>query len=125
MTRKQQIFKCEICGNIVEVLHAGVGQLVCCDQPMTLLVENSEDADEEKHVPVIERTAEGILVKIGSTPHPMEEKHYIEWIQLIADEQSYRVFLTPANEPQALFKISADDVTARAYCNVHGLWQGQ
>lgn len=123
MTRKQQIFKCEICGNIVEVLHAGVGQLVCCDQPMTLLVENSEDAAEEKHVPVIERTAEGILVKIGSTPHPMEEKHYIEWIQLIADEQSYRVFLSPSNEPQALFKISADDVTARAYCNVHRLWQ--
>ena len=95
MTRKQQIFKCEICGNIIEILHTGAGQLVCCGQPMTPLVENSEDADQEKHVPVIERTPEGILVKIGSVPHPMEEKHYIEWIQLISDGDSCRVFLSP------------------------------
>ena len=125
MTKKQQIFKCEICGNIVEVLHAGEGQLVCCEQPMKLLVENSEDAAEEKHVPVIERTPEGILVKVGSTPHPMEEKHYIEWIQLIADNISHRKFLEPGSAPQALFKITADSATAREYCNVHGLWKGQ
>lgn len=125
MTKKQQIFKCEICGNIVEVLHAGEGQLVCCNQPMILLVENSEDAAEEKHVPVIERTPEGILVKVGSTPHPMEEKHYIEWIQLIADDTSHRAFLEPGSAPQALFKVTADTVTAREYCNVHGLWKGQ
>lgn len=123
MAKKQQIFKCEICGNIVEVLHAGEGQLVCCNEPMKLVVENSEDAAEEKHVPVIERTAEGILVKIGSAPHPMEESHYIEWIQLIADNQSYRQYLSPGNKPQALFKLSADNVTARAYCNIHGLWK--
>jgi superoxide reductase len=123
MTKKQQIFKCEICGNIIEILHAGAGKLVCCDQPMKLVVENSEDAAEEKHVPVIERTPEGILVKTGSAPHPMEEKHYIEWIQLIADNQSYRVFLSPANKPQALFKLTADNLNARAYCNIHGLWK--
>jgi superoxide reductase len=125
MTRKQQIFKCEICGNIVEILHSGAGQLVCCDQPMKLIVENSEDAAVEKHVPVIEKTPEGILVKIGSTPHPMEAKHYIEWIQLIAEEESYRKFLAPGNEPEALFKISADNAIARAYCNIHGLWKNQ
>jgi len=123
MTKKQQIFKCEICGNIIEVLHAGVGQLVCCDQPMKLVVENSVDAAKEKHVPVIERTQQGILVKIGSVPHPMEEKHYIEWIQLTADSQSYRVFLSPGDQPQALFNLTATNVTARAYCNIHGLWK--
>ncbi|MGB3341661.1 MAG: desulfoferrodoxin [bacterium] len=123
MTKKQQIFKCEICGNIIEILHSGAGQLVCCDQPMKSVVENSEDAAEEKHVPVIERSPEGILVKIGSTPHPMEEKHYIEWVQVIADKESYRKFLSPGNEPEALFRIEADNVIARAYCNIHGLWK--
>jgi superoxide reductase len=123
MTKKQQIFKCEICGNIIEVLHAGAGQLVCCDQPMKPIVANSEDAAKEKHVPVIERTQQGILVKIGSVPHPMEEKHYIEWIQLIADNQSYRVFLSPGDQPQALFNLTATNVMARAYCNIHGLWK--
>jgi superoxide reductase len=123
MTAKLQIYKCEICGNIVEVIHEGKGELVCCGQPMKLLVENTTDAAKEKHVPVIERTATGVRVKIGSVPHPMEEKHYIEWIQIIADGRAYRRFLKPGQTPEAAFEVKADSVTAREYCNLHGLWK--
>ena len=93
MTERLQVYRCEVCGNIVEVLHSGVGELVCCGQPMTLLEEKAKDVGLEKHVPVIEKTEAGIKVKVGSIPHPMEEKHYIEWIELIADDQVYRAFL--------------------------------
>lgn len=124
MTEKLQIYKCEICGNIVEVLHPGAGQLVCCGQPMKLLVENTTDASKEKHVPVINKTAEGYQVKVGSVPHPMEEKHYIEWIELVADGRAYRQFLTPGQAPEAVFSVQAAEVYAREYCNIHGLWKG-
>ncbi len=123
MTQKLQIYKCEKCGNIVEVLHEGVGQLVCCGQPMKLFTENTVDAALEKHVPVIETLEDGFKVKVGSIPHPMEEKHYIEWIELIADGKIYRVFLSPGQAPEAEFKISANHVSAREYCNLHGLWK--
>jgi superoxide reductase len=123
MTKRLQIYKCEVCGNIVEVLHEGKGQLVCCNQPMKLMEENTVDAAKEKHVPVIEKTAQGILVKVGSVPHPMEEKHYIEWIELIADGHAYREFLKPGGKPEATFKIDAQNVTAREYCNIHELWR--
>jgi len=124
MTKQKEIYKCEICGNIVEVLHAGVGELVCCGQPMKLFKEKTEDASTEKHVPYIEKTAQGIVIKVGQNQdHPMEEKHFIEWIELIADGISYRKFLKPGDKPQALFAISADNVEAREYCNVHGLWK--
>ncbi len=123
MTQKLQIYKCEICGNIVEVLHEGAGQLVCCGQPMRLFTENTVDAALEKHVPVIEKLEDGFKVKVGSIPHPMEEKHYIEWIELITDEKIYRVFLSPGQNPEAEFKISANQVSAREYCNLHGLWK--
>ena len=123
MTKRKQIYKCEKCGNIVEVLHEGVGQLVCCNEPMKLMEENTVDAAKEKHVPVIEKTDAGIIVKVGSVPHPMEEKHYIEWIELLADDQAYRVFLKPGDKPEALFKLQADNVSAREYCNIHGLWK--
>ncbi|MEN9979796.1 MAG: desulfoferrodoxin [candidate division WOR-3 bacterium] len=124
MAKKLEIYKCEICGNIVEVLHSGAGQLVCCGQPMKLLVENTTDASREKHVPVIEKTATGYLIKVGSMPHPMEEKHYIEWIELIADERAYRQFLVPGQKPEAEFSVQAQNVYAREYCNIHGLWKG-
>ena len=123
MTERLQIYKCEVCGNIVEVMHHGAGELVCCNQPMKLMQENTVDAAKEKHVPVIDKTADGIKITVGSVPHPMEEKHYIEWIQLIADGKSYRQFLKPGVRPEATFKISADNVNAREYCNVHGLWK--
>ncbi len=123
MTEKLQIYKCEVCGNIVEMLHAGAGQLVCCGQPMNLFKENSVDAAKEKHVPVIEKTAAGFKVKVGSVAHPMEETHYIEWIEVIADGKAYRKFLNPGEAPEATFEIKAEKVTAREYCNLHGLWK--
>jgi superoxide reductase len=125
MAEKLQIYKCEICGNIVEVLHGGAGELVCCGQPMKNLTAKTADVGKEKHVPVIEKTAGGVKVKIGSIPHPMEEKHYIEWIEIIADGKAYLQFLKPGEAPEAIFKIEAKTITAREYCNVHGLWEGR
>lgn len=123
MAQKKQVYKCMKCGNIVEVLHAGDGELVCCGEPMKLLVENTTDAAKEKHVPVLEKTADGWWVKVGAVPHPMEEKHYIEWIELVADGTSYRAFLSPGQEPEAFFPLKVAQVTAREYCNLHGLWK--
>jgi superoxide reductase len=123
MTERLQIYKCEICGNIVEVLHEGVGELVCCGQPMKLLVANTVDAAKEKHVPVMEKTASGVKVKVGSVAHPMEEKHYIEWIEIIADGKAYRQFLKPGDAPEAVFEIKANKIEAREHCNLHGLWK--
>ena len=123
MTARLQVFKCEICGNIVEVLHEGKGQLVCCGQPMKLFVENAVDAAQEKHVPVLEKTARGVHVKVGSVAHPMEEQHYIEWIEITADGKAYLQFLNPGEAPEATFDVQAEHLTARAYCNLHGLWK--
>jgi len=124
MAEKLEVYKCEVCGNIVLVMHGGKGELVCCGQPMKLFKENTVDAAKEKHVPVVEKTADGYLVKLGEVPHPMEEKHYIEWIELLTGEKSYVQFLKAGDAPEALFKVDADQVTARAYCNLHGLWKG-
>jgi superoxide reductase len=124
MTKIREIYKCNICGNIVEVLHEGVGELVCCNESMELLEEKTEDSSVEKHVPYIEKTSDGVLVKVGQNQdHPMEEKHYIEWIQVIADGEAYRKFLKPGDKPQATFKISAGNISAREFCNIHGLWK--
>ena len=123
MTEKLQVYKCDICGNITTVLHQGGGELVCCGAPMKLMVENTVDAAKEKHVPVIEKSATGFKVKVGSVPHPMEEKHYIEWIEVIADGKAYIQFLKPGEAPEATFAITADKVEAREYCNLHGLWK--
>jgi superoxide reductase len=123
MAKRLEIYKCDICGNIVEVLHEGVGELVCCGKPMKLFKENTVDASKEKHVPVIEKVDSGIKVKVGSIPHPMEEKHYIEWIEVIANDKVYRKFLKPGEQPEAFFNIQADNIFAREYCNIHGLWK--
>lgn len=123
MTKKKEVYKCNICGNIVEVLHAGGGELVCCGAPMVLMTENTVDAAKEKHVPVITKVDGGYKVSVGSVAHPMEEKHYIEWIELIADETCYRQFLKPGDAPEAFFPVQAEKVTAREYCNLHGLWK--
>lgn len=123
MTKLHEIYKCNICGNIVEVLHAGMGELVCCGQPMELVKEKIEDEGLEKHVPVIEETDSGIIVEVGSVAHPMEENHYIKWIEVIADGEVYRKFLKPGDEPKAEFEIEAENIITRAYCNIHGLWK--
>jgi len=125
MTEQKEVFKCNVCGNIVEVLHAGVGQLVCCGQPMELLTEKTEDVGLEKHVPVIERVGNKVTVKVGSIPHPMEQKHHIEWIQIIADGGTCRKFLKPRDKPEAEFEIVAEKMEAREYCNIHGLWRSK
>ena len=123
MTEKMQIYKCEVCGNIVEMVHGGKGELVCCNQPMKLYEENSTDAATEKHVPVIEKTDAGYKVKVGSIAHPMDEEHYIEWIELVSGNFSSRKFLKAGDASEAVFCIDSEDVTARAYCNIHGLWK--
>ena len=124
MTKQKEIYKCNICGNIVEVLHAGVGELVCCGEPMELLKEKTQDSAIEKHVPYIEKTKDGVIVKVGQNQdHPMEEKHYIEWIEIIADGAAYKKFLKPGDKPQAIFEIKAKNISAREYCNIHGLWK--
>jgi superoxide reductase len=120
---RNQVYKCSVCGNIVEVVEAGGGELSCCGQPMNLLNENSTDAATEKHVPVVEQIDGGYKVTVGSAAHPMGEDHYIQWIELIADGKVYREFLAPGGAPEAVFELSADAVTARAYCNLHGLWK--
>ncbi len=125
MAEKLQIYKCTVCGNIVEVVHGSTGELVCCGKPMELLDEKIADAATEKHVPVVEKIDGGFKVKVGSVPHPMEEKHYIEWIELLADGKAYRQFLNSGDVPEAMFNIQTDSVTAREYCNVHGLWKGE
>ncbi len=123
MTQRGQVYKCEVCGNIVEVVHASGGTLVCCGQPMKLLVENTVDAAKEKHVPVIEKTADGYKVSVGAVAHPMEDKHYIEFIELVADGMVYRAYLKPGDRPEAFFAVKAAKVEAREYCNLHGLWK--
>jgi superoxide reductase len=122
-TERLQVYKCEVCGNIVEVLHPGAGELVCCQQPMALQVENTTDAAQEKHVPVIEKVDGGVKVKVGSVAHPMEADHYIEWIELIADGKVYRQFLNPGDAPEAVFSVEGGELSARAYCNLHGHWR--
>ena len=123
MAQRYEIYKCEACGNIVEVLTGGGGELVCCGEPMKLYVENTVDAAKEKHVPVIEKINGGYKVRVGSEAHPMEAKHYIEWIEILADGKAYRKFLNPGDAPEAVFMIDAAKVTAREYCNLHGLWK--
>jgi superoxide reductase len=123
-TKHLQVYKCQLCGNIVEVIHASSGELVCCGQPMTLLTENTTDAATEKHVPVIKKVAGGVKVTVGSVAHPMEKDHYIEWIELIVDGKSYRQFLKPGQAPEAMFNVEGSDLTAREYCNLHGHWKG-
>lgn len=124
MAERLQIYKCAECGNIVEVLHGGGGQLVCCGGPMELLEEKTADAATEKHVPVIEKIDGGYKVKVGSVPHPMTEEHFIEWIELLADGKAYRQYLEPGAAPEATFNIEGNSVSAREHCNVHGLWKG-
>ncbi len=123
MTKRSELYKCEICGNIVEILHTGATALVCCGQEMKLLDENTTDAATEKHVPVIEETENGYKVIVGEVEHPMVDNHYIEWIELITENEIHTKFLKPGEKPEAVFRTDAENVMARAYCNIHGNWK--
>jgi superoxide reductase len=124
MTKRFEVYKCQVCGNMVEVTHEGDGILVCCGQNMTVLTENSTDAAKEKHVPAVNKIDHGIKVKVGEVAHPMEEKHYIEWIQVITpDGTANRTFLKPGQAPEAEFCCVDEKSTVREYCNLHGLWK--
>ncbi len=125
MPQRLEVYKCLECGNIVEVMDGGGAALVCCGQPMKLMAENTVDAAKEKHVPVIEKTAGGYKVKVGSVAHPMEDKHFIEWIELIADGTVHRQYLAPGGVAEAEFMVEADEVYAREFCNLHGHWKGE
>ncbi|MFA6183898.1 MAG: desulfoferrodoxin [Parcubacteria group bacterium] len=121
---KNEVYRCSICGNITEVIHVGMGELVCCGKPMDLLIENSQEASTEKHIPIITKTETGIRVSVGEIFHPMEESHYIQWLEVISNNKSYKKFLTPKDSPQADFCLDyAGDLVVRAYCNLHGLWK--
>jgi len=122
MAKKLGIYKCELCGNIVEVNHEGGGTLVCCGQNMTYMEEKSADLATEKHVPVIEKIEGGYKVYVGSTEHPMKEEHYIEWIELAGEDFVMKKFLKPGDKPEAIFHTDAENVWAREYCNLHGNW---
>ncbi len=125
MTKQFEVYKCAHCGNIVEVVHGGGASLVCCGEKMKLLAEGTSDGAKEKHIPVLEKTATGWKVSVGSVAHPMEEAHYIEWIELLADGRSYKKYLNPGEKPEAEFCIDAAHVTAREYCNLHGQWKAE
>lgn len=125
MAERREVYKCEACGNIVEVLHGGPGVLVCCGADMKALFENTSDGAREKHVPVIEKTEKGVKVKVGSVPHPMLPEHFIEWIELVADGKVFREYLKPGQAPEATFCLcfAPKTLEAREYCNLHGLWK--
>ncbi|MEI6092795.1 MAG: desulfoferrodoxin [bacterium] len=122
MTKALEIYKCELCGNIVEVVHASGGDLACCGKPMTNMIAGTVDASKEKHIPVVEKKDGAYNIMIGTVAHPMEDKHYIEWVQINSGNKSYREFLKPGQEPKAVFDLASGKITAREYCNLHGLW---
>ncbi|KZL93315.1 desulfoferrodoxin [Clostridium magnum] len=123
MTEVKQIYKCEICGNIVEVVHRGGGTLTCCGKPMRLFTDNTVDAAVEKHLPVIESITDGVIVRVGEVEHPMLEEHYIEWIEIHTANKVYKKYLKPGEKPEAIFKVDEEVLFAREYCNIHGLWK--
>ena len=123
MTKLREIYRCPVCGNIVEVLNPGVGDLVCCGKPMILLKENTTDAALEKHVPVVEKTTNGYHVRVGSVEHPMLNEHYIQWIELLTPKSVLRCELKPGCKPEATFFTNEECLCAREYCNLHGLWK--
>ena len=125
MTKQFEIYKCDICGNIIEVLFDGAGELVCCEEPMELLEEKTQDEGNEKHVPVFEKTnSDELLVKVGAEPHPMEEKHSIKMIEVFTEDGILRKYLDFHEKPEFLIKLNQEVKHAREYCNIHGLWKG-
>jgi len=122
MPKRLEVYKCSICGIIAEVVHSGAGSMICCGKNMDRVTENTTDAATEKHVPVIELSDGTVAVKVGDVAHPMEDAHYIEWIEILVEDKVYRQYLKAGEPAQVIFNVSAATVTARAYCNLHGLW---
>jgi superoxide reductase len=122
VAKKRDIYKCETCGNIVEILHEGAGTLVCCDEPMQLQKEKVKEEGNEKHVPIIEKDQEGVIIKVGSIPHPMTKEHHIEWVEISTEKGESKKFLQPGDKPEAAFPVKKK-VKSREYCNIHGLWK--
>jgi superoxide reductase len=127
MTKLNQIWKCEVCGNVIELVHFGADSLVCCGQPMVEQEAKGKDQEgNEKHVPVFKKVDGGAFVKVGDVPHPMEEDHYIEWVELVSDKWNGKVFLKPGEKSEATFFYKGGgEVIARTYCNKHGLWKSE
>lgn len=125
MTKLKEIYKCETCGNIIEILHEGVGKLVCCEKPMKLLEEKTKDEEKEKHVPIIKKNEDGIIIEVGENPHPMEDKHFIEWIEIQTEKGSSKKFLQPGDDPVKKFPVKKEIKKVRIYCNIHGLWKSE
>lgn len=123
MTKMLQVYKCEVCGNMVEVVHNAGGTIHCCGKPMKQMEENTVDAAKEKHVPVVEKVEDGVLVKVGAVEHPMLDNHYIEWIEVLTEKNVYRKHLKPGEKPEAFFKVDEEIISVREYCNLHGLWK--
>ena len=123
MTEKKSVLKCQVCGIVVEVLNQGQGTLICCGNPMKLQEEKEKDEGSEKHVPVAEKKESGLVVKVGEVAHPMEEGHFIQWIEVSNNNSTYRKELKPGEEPMAEFSIPAEGAVVRSYCNLHGLWK--
>jgi superoxide reductase len=125
MTERTQIYKCKVCGIVAEVLDGGAGELVCCGQPMQLMTARTEDSTKEKHVPYVEKVPGGVKVRVGrNEAHPMLDKHWIQWIEVVVDGVQHRQFLNPGQAPEAFFPVTGKDITAREFCNLHGLWKG-
>ena len=122
-SENSQVYKCGVCGSEIEVIQGGAGTLTCCDQPMNQQAENTTDAAQEKHVPVVEKVDGGVKVTVGSVAHPMADDHLISWIEITADGRTQRQTLKPGDAPEAVFAVEAAEVTARAFCNLHGLWK--
>lgn len=125
MAKRLEVYKCDRCGNVIEVVCGGPGEMSCCGQAMKHLDENTVDAAREKHVPVINRTAAGLEVTVGSVPHPMEEKHFITFIEVINGDRVCRIDLKPGQPPKAVFNAPSGKVKVREYCNLHGVWQSE
>lgn len=128
MTKKLEMYKCEICGNFVEVVLSGIGELVCCDMPMVLQKPNTTDATSEKHVPFFIKKDNELEIRVGEIDHPMTEEHYIQFIEVISADEKYvkRKYLYPFEEPSFCLKgYDVNKLTARELCNIHGLWEAK
>jgi len=125
MTNRNEIYRCTVCGNVIEVASPAAGTLSCCGQPMRLMRENTTDGAKEKHVPVVERISGGYRVRVGSAEHPMLSNHYIQWIELFDGDALMRRYLKPGDKPEATFRTDSDTVYAREYCNLHGNWRSE